>query len=345
MKKIYTKIIGPLFLSLFLALAIFSIIFIDYPYKFFPIFILLFSLIFLFYFGFVHFYTEKNHIKEVDNISIRGVIKDYKMAINDLKEKNSYILGRYDALDSIRIRYKKDMDKARKLQESLIPKKLPSNKLISSCFLYKPAEIVGGDFFDYTFIDKSKFLFIISDISGHGVEAAIITSMLKTTFQSFAKREASVGSILYDMNNYLIEMLPKNYYLTATIAEVDIENKKMVYSSASHTSFFIKCKNEVFEYDRGGTILGLFPNAVYEEEEVQLKKDDYILFYTDGIIEASRSRNKYDLYGRDRLKKIFANYIFENVLSALEIIKKDFYEYLSYRAPDDDCTMILFRIM
>lgn len=283
--------------------------------------------------------------KNLKNLVMKNsIIKDYQKAIIDLKEKNDYILGRFDVIYSLNKIYRKDMSGARKIQETMLNKKAINNRFISSACFYQPFEIIGGDFFDYIYIDNSKILFIMSDISGHGVGAAIVTSMLKTVFRTLSDSYYSTGSLLKDINNYLADTLPAYFYLTIIIAEIDLINKKITYSNASHTPLLILKNGEIKEYNTGGTIVGLFPNAFYEEETIELSADDIFLFFTDGITEASKSKNKYDIYGIDRFKKIILENKNLNPKDLIVLIKNDFYDYHSYRSPDDDCSIFLFKV-
>lgn len=357
------KFISIVFLILFLLLIVFYII--NFENK--KIFITLFALFLSFLIPFLIFYkyTIKNYsnkiIKDKINDKINyeeekssdilnlktvndSIMKDYQKAIIDLKEKNTFILGRFDVISSLNKVYKKDISTARKLQETMLNKKTVNNQFISSACFYQPFENIGGDFFDYIYINKTKILFIMSDISGHGIGAAIVTSMLKTVFRTLSTSFDSVSSLLKNINNYLVDTLPAYFYLTMIIAEIDFAQKKITYSNASHTPLLILKDGEIKEYTVGGTIVGLFPNAYYEEETVKLSTSDIFLFFTDGIIEASKSKSKYDIYGIDRLKKIISENKKLNANDLTLSIKNDFYEYLSYRSPDDDYSMFLFKV-
>ena len=162
----------------------------------------------------------------------------------------------------------------------------------------------------------------MSDISGHGIEAAIVTSMLKTTFRNLSNSFNSVSSLLFEINNYLVDTLPADFYLTMIIADIDFESKKINYSNASHTPLLL----------------------IKDKEIIELNNGDIFLFFTDGIIEASQSKNKYDIYGINKLKKIISANKNLDADALMTIIKNDFYEYLSYRSPDDDCSMFLFKV-
>lgn len=356
---ILLKIASIAFFLLFLILNITSIIYYDTKI----VFIVLLVLFLLFFISFfrVYFFVKNStsNYKEILETNDNGIthrfskinsviLNDYQNAIKKLKEKNMYILGRYDVLNGIRKKYKKDMKNAKKIQQSMLPKKMPKNHYLSSFSFYNPLEIIGGDFFDYVYLDKeqSELLFIISDVSGHGIDAAIITAIIKTTFRDLSKNFKTVKSLLHEINNSLINIIPNNYYSTMIVAHIDSKNNTLTYSNASHTPLLAvqKSDNILKEYRSGGTIIGLFPVAYFEEEIIKLNSGDTFLFFTDGMIEASRSKNKYDTYGLDRLKEVFSHNSVYSPEAIIETIKEDFYEYLSYRVPDDDCSIVAFKI-
>ena len=309
------KFISIVFFALFILLMIFSIV--SYTNK--KIFITLLTLFLLFIIPFFIFYKysvkiySKNSYKKIkenkeklNHISLNySILKDYQKAILELKEKNTYILGRFDVIYSLNKNYKKDMKRARKIQEAMINKKILKNKFISSACFYEPFEIIGGDFFDYVYINENRILFIMSDVSGHGVEAARVTSMLKTTFRNLSNSFNSVSSLLFEINNYLVDTLPADFYLTMIIADIDFESKKINYSNASHTPLLLIKDKEIIEYSKGGTIVGLFKNAFYEEDIIELNNGDIFLFFTDGIIEASQSKTNTIFTELINLKKLF----------------------------------------
>ena len=354
---ILLKIALVAFFLLFLILNITSIVY--YNTKIVFIVLLVLFLLFSISFFTVYFFVQNStsNYKEILETNDNGIthrfsninsaiLNDYQNAIKKLKEKNMYILGRYDVLDNIRKKYKKDMKNAKKIQRSMLPKKMPKNEYLSSYSFYNPVEIIGGDFFDYVYLnnDASEILFIISDVSGHGIDAAIITAVIKTAFRDLSKNFISVKALLHDINDTLINMMPSGYYSTMIVAKIDLKNRVLTYSNASHTPLLAVRNNGIKEYRNGGTIIGLFPSAYFHEEDIELNNGDIFLFFTDGIIEASKSKNKYDVYGIDRLKDMFrgnSNYSAETII---ENIKRDFYEYLDYRSPDDDCSMVIFKV-
>lgn len=343
------------YISLFFLFMAFlaNIIFICVSYnKTSSIFTLIFMIFSLLFFIISYLYKKKYFISNSDAddmFSNLYLIGEYKNSLKMLRDKNNYILEHNNRLDDLRKHYEKNMKEVKKIQEDLIVKKLPNSEKIYTESIYKPIDLVGGDYYD-CMVDADNILFLISDISGHGFQASILTGMLKTSFNTFASYNKKTSDILEDINKQLINILPKNYFLTANLVNINLSSKTLRYSNASHTSFFIKRGDNILEFSKSGTIIGLFPNASYEEETVNIESGDIIVFYTDGIIEASRSKNKYDFYGKERLKKslIIKNKKDEyedNLSKIMKSIESSFYGYLSFRTPDDDFTVVLFKVV
>lgn len=285
---------------------------------------------------------------EKDDLKIEKIVNEYKSAFREIEEKNSYLLERYNILDEIRKEYKRNMVNVSKMQASLLPEKIFEHKNVDHCVLYTPSDVIGGDFYDCVKLDNHKSVFIISDISGHGINAAIISSMLKVVFQIYAKSTHSPRELLVKINTELIKCMPDNYCLSAIVMVLDSKTRSITYSNASHPPFLIlhkdKDKDEIEEITLSDTIIGFFPNADYHEQTISLKKNDALFFYTDGITEASRSKQKKDLYGTERLKSAILKCKNMKLHEMINFIKHDFFRYLSFRSPDDDITLIALKI-
>lgn len=272
------------------------------------------------------------------------ILNEYKSIIKQLSEKNDNILKRFYHLDSIRTEYKKNMQILRKTQSSILPKKLDIYKKAQCSIFYIPSEIISGDFYDYVKINDVKSMFIISDISGHGIAAATITAMLKAMFSIYAKLITSPKDLMSSINISMIQSMPNNYCLSAIVVLFDRKNKTITYSNASHPPFFIIRNNEVIECSNSNIIIGLFPTAQYLEYTIKIEKNDILFFYTDGISEASNSKKKNELYGTERIKEALLKAKNMKLDDMMTFVKYDLFRYISFQAPSDDCTMIAFKI-
>ncbi len=341
MKKSVTLSIFYILTSIAILVNIFVIIIFPNPFNI-PSIVLLFLLIIIVLHTILNFHII--FYKDTNKKGKSIIVNEYKAYINELLEKNDYILKRYYTLDEIRLEYKKNTEILIKTQKCMLPKKLDVYKNISYSIFYNPSEIISGDFYDNIKIDNYKSMFIIADISGHGIAAAIVSAMLKSLFVAYAKTIHSPSELMNAINNSLIECMPNNYCLSAIIVLFDEQNKTITYTNASHPAFFIVRDNNLIELSISDTIVGLFPNTSYSERILNIKKNDILFFYTDGIIEASNSKKKNDLYGIERLKSAILQSANMSVNDMVTFIKYDFFRYIAFRAPDDDCTIVTIKI-
>ncbi len=185
---------------------------------------------------------------------------------------------------------------ARKIQEQLIPRSNPSRNIHS---LYKPMEQVGGDFYDFlTFEDNDNIGIFISDVSGHGVPAAFITSMIKTTILQAGERINDPAGLLFYMNEVLRNQTAGNF-ITAYYGIYNPLERTLIYSNAGHPQPYLITDNAVLQLQGGkNTALAMFPNSLlaksnkfYTNFSEKLPLNSKLLLYTDGLTEARPTDN------------------------------------------------------
>jgi len=222
----------------------------------------------------------------LDKIRYNGYLKSRELEAekNQLKQYNEII--------------NKELAIARMIQENLIPKEYPSSNIFS---LYKPMSQVGGDFFDFLkFRETNEIGIFVSDVSGHGVPAALITSMLKSFI-------LQCGNIRYDPKEFLLylnELLlfqTAGNFITAFYGVYNPESKTLRYANAGHNSPYILNKDNIEELGTEGKGV---PLAILSNEELnminksytnivlQLDEGSRIVFYTDGLIETININNE-----------------------------------------------------
>jgi serine phosphatase RsbU (regulator of sigma subunit) len=195
--------------------------------------------------------------------------------------------------------YAEQNDLVRKLQDALldIPQELAGVKF---GHLYRSATRdaqVGGDFYDVFEAKNGRVGLLIGDVSGHGVEAARIATLVKDTVHAFAHQFRRPHLVLRETNRLLVEKgLPG--FVTAFLGFLTPEDGRLVYSSAGHPPPMVAVDGRVVQLELSGSPLGVFPDARYLDTEVDLQKGSVLLFYTDGIIEARRDA---DFFGEGRL--------------------------------------------
>jgi serine phosphatase RsbU (regulator of sigma subunit) len=191
-----------------------------------------------------------------------------------------------------------DLEKARKIQQSLLPQKMPLGREYEIEARYIPMELVGGDLYDFIEFPNNRFGIFIADVSGHGIPAAMISSMAKLVLSIFGLNISSPGECLELMNKFLFGNISGNF-LTCFYGIYDPVNKQITFSNGGHPPFLLIRKKEIIHYSAKGKLLGVFGDLKFEEKILDLKKGDRLLFYTDGIIEAQNPDGV--LYGDSRL--------------------------------------------
>ncbi|MDX1960590.1 MAG: PP2C family protein-serine/threonine phosphatase [Leptospiraceae bacterium] len=239
-----------------------------------------------------------------------------------------------------------DINLARKIQTQLIPK-LSSNKNIST--IYKPMIEVGGDLFDVIeFNDSKKIGIFISDVSGHGVAAAFITSMIKTIILQAKEKLSNPANLLFYMNEILQSQIAGNF-VTVFYGIYNPDDRSILYSSAGHNQPYIITPNKVTQLQKGqNTALAMFPNKMLELSNKKftnftdiLEPDSKLLLYTDGLVEA-RPIDSNIFFEYANMEQIFienhkypCDVFLDNVMKELSAFRK------SDQFDDDICLICL----
>src|SRR5574344_964715 len=196
---------------------------------------------------------------------------------------------------------------ATKIQVDMLPTifpNFPGRKEFDLSASMTPAKEVGGDFYDFFFVDKDHFAFLIGDVSGKGVPAALFMVISKTVIKNGAMEGRSAADTLTKANKELLEGNKEGMFVTVWLGILEISTGKLDYACAGHNPPLIETEGEGFQYlkKNSGFILAGMENTKYKGFETTLHKGDKILLYTDGVTEAMNEEKKQ--YGEDRLKDL-----------------------------------------
>jgi sigma-B regulation protein RsbU (phosphoserine phosphatase) len=179
----------------------------------------------------------------------------------------------------------KELELARSIQLSLLPGAFPSTDAFQIAARYVPVKSVAGDFYDVIAADADHVGLLIADVSGHGVPAALIASMVKMAAVSQRDNAAHPAQLLTGMNRALCGNT-QGQYVTAAYVFVDGENKELRYAAAGHPSMLRLRNGTVSEIAENGLLLAAVDGAAYTDVAVALEPGDRLLLYTDGMVEA-----------------------------------------------------------
>ena len=205
------------------------------------------------------------------------------------------------------------MAMAYRLQEALMPQHYPRVKNIGFSHKYTPAEVIGGDVFQISGLDENRAAIFIADVSGHGIRAAIVTSIVKTVIDYIDLPSKTPTEVLKDFNSRFRSVLgpmTPQIYVTGIYMVVDGESRTLSVACAGHPPPLHISKNQmtaepVMTIDEGGPAIGFLADPDYPTVERQLAVGDIILGFTDGVYEVLDEQQ--EMYGLDRLKQLVAD--------------------------------------
>ena len=205
-----------------------------------------------------------------------------------------------------RQRIEQELKVARLIQQTLLPQKLPDIEGYAVNAYYQPAREVGGDFYDFIYFPDGKIGLIVADVTDKGVPAALVMATTRSILRAAAERLVSPGAVLARTNDVLTPEIPPKMFVTCFYALLDPVTGHLQYANAGHDVPYCHTADGVVELRATGMPLGLMPGMNYEEKETTLKKDEYVLLYSDGLVEAHNPQR--EMFGFPRLQALMADY-------------------------------------
>lgn len=206
----------------------------------------------------------------------------------------------------------------------------------------RPAKEVGGDFYDMFMIDESHMCFLIADVSGKGVPAAIFMSMAKTHIKNYATLGLTLSEVAMRTNNQLCYKNEAGMFVTAFICVLDLDTDEVTFVNAGHNKPFISRGDGKFHMieARANLVLGMMEDIPYKEQKLTLAKGDRFYLYTDGVTEAMNRNDELlgDTYLMGMLNR--HNDIADDVDAFVETMYKEVDLFADGAMQADDITMV-----
>lgn len=183
-----------------------------------------------------------------------------------------------------------ELEMARQVQLSILPRTIPRLPGLEIAARYLPMSSVAGDFYDFLAVDKKHIGVLIADVSGHGLPAALIASMLQSALAWQSPHASDPARVLSGLNQSIYGKFD-NHYVTAAYVFIDMDKGAVNYAGAAHPPLLLwRAKSgRVEEYVENGLMLGPFPDSQYSVSSFSVGKGDRIVLFTDGVVEAKNS--------------------------------------------------------
>jgi phosphoserine phosphatase RsbU/P len=230
----------------------------------------------------------------------------------------------------------KELEIARRIQTDILPSAYPHTGHFRVAARYVPMTAVAGDFYDFLITSPQQVGLLIADVSGHGVPAALIASMVKLAATSQRANATDPAALLSGMNTVL-HGNTQSQFVTAAYVYLDAATSTLRYSAAAHPPMLLLRAGEITPIEENGLMLAAFSFATYETAVHSIQAGDRFLLYTDGLLEAANSSN--EEFGPDRLAKLLKDTTPHNTEQAANHIVAALQQWS--RAQNDDLTVLI----
>lgn len=246
-------------------------------------------------------------------------------------------------------RLQKEMQVAQEIQQTLLPSEFPDLEGYELASYYEAAREVGGDYYDFVEVDKDTLGIAVADVSGKGVPGSLVMTMIRTALRTEARGLKDAAEVLSRVNDFVMGDMKKGMFVTIFYVIIDSKRRRLNYASAGHNPMILyrASTQKTYYLNPRGFPIGiqlhekdLFRKSI-DSDTIQLAEEDILLIYTDGITEAMNAKR--DLFGEERLLKIFRENGQLRVNPFVEQIKEDILSFTEGNPQSDDITLVAIR--
>ena len=273
-------------------------------------------------------------------------IKDLADSFSRMYREVQEYISKLETVTAEKERIGAELDVAAKIQTSMLPCIFPPFPNRDEFDIYAtmdPAKEVGGDFYDFFMVDDDHLAFVVADVSGKGVPAALFMVIGKTLIKDHTGLHDDLGEVFTEVNNILCASNSEEMFITAFEGVLNLKTGELRYVNAGHETPFICRNNGVYEpfKVKAGFILAGMEGIRYKSGSVQLQPGDKIFQYSDGVPEAMNRKN--EQYGMQRLGKVLAQNSKKPPAELLHAIKADLDAFVGEAEQFDDITMLCVK--
>lgn len=246
-------------------------------------------------------------------------------------------------LDQIRLsneRMANDLKIARRVQEALLPRQHFAADGVEIRSAYIPSGVLSGDFYDYVAVDGLLYL-LMADVSGHGLPAAILVSLLKSYLHTEATEGSSPAAFMARLNNFLFTASLPSQFATAQLFRFEHKTKLLRVSNAAHPPFLLynKRQKKTASFEQPGHLLGAMPGMSYDENSMAVEPGDILFSYTDGLTDRRAADGEF--YALDRIASILETGESEQFATLFQKVYDDVASFAPVEDFRDDVAFIL----
>lgn len=269
----------------------------------------------------------------------RGLLRRYAEQFA-LMAENARLTERVVEQEKVR----RDVALAAEVQQRLLPQVPPESAGSSLAAFTMPVRTVGGDYYDFLNLGPNRLGIALADVAGKGVAAALIMAVIHASLRIIAsEKDISPPELAARMNSFLHRSTGSSSYATFFYAQLDGANRQLRYVNAGHNPpFLVRRDGAIEELATGGTIIGMFAFAAYEEAVVDVKPGDVLLIFTDGVTEALNAAE--EEFGEDRLKALIRRLAPFSINEIRSRLAEEIRSWIGDAPQHDDLTFVVMKV-
>ncbi len=238
-------------------------------------------------------------------------------------------------------RMEEELNVARIIQERLLPVNPPSTPYLSVAAVSRPSRSVGGDYYNYYPMEEGLFGFVVGDVSGKGIPAALLMCLVDGIFSAQAEFAGPVNKTVARVNNYLHKKSAAEKFVTLFYGTLTSDGL-LTYTNAGHDPPFLFSRDGTHRrLERGGLLLGAFPGLEYESETIQLAAGDTLLLFTDGVSESRNSAG--EEFGLGRIIEVVGQNFHRSAPEIQDALEQAIDDFSRGASQHDDVTMLILQ--
>lgn len=291
---------------------------------------------------FVNMMKNDEHLEIVENnVKTTDEIRELSDAFTVMQDQIITYVDNIKKAKLIEQAFNTEVEVASKIQLESLPAPTHFDRNIELRAFIKPAKGVGGDFYDYFYVDDNHLAVVIADVSGKGIPASLFMMRSKESIRSACMNEKDLAKVLFKVNNSLCVNNKEGFFVTIFLGVLDLKTNEFNCISAGHERPFIKHGKECRRLEiESNFVLGLEEDFEYKPQKVKLQEGDAIVLYTDGLNEAINEKK--EEFGYDRILKALQKN--DDLKINIETAVSDLEKFRGEEDQFDDITILTFKL-
>ena len=240
-----------------------------------------------------------------------------------------------------------ELELAQTVQQSLLPQEVPDTPMLEMAAFSRPAQIIGGDYFDFFQFQDGAHGLVISDVAGHGISASLYMAGLQAVLRSLIPTNTSPADVVGHVQRLLVHNVRFSTFVTLFLGSFEPATHILTYCNAGHNPpLLLASRTNAGAQTRWlmptGAAVGITEGTNFQESKVQLQPGDILVLYTDGVTEAMDDKG--EEFGRDRLTDVIRKAAALTVKELIQEIRQELAKFTGQQNPSDDMTLVVCRI-